>query len=312
MNRWVLIFLLIAFGLWTAATAITQINPGEQGVVKRFGRILPDKPGPGLYVGFPWGIDRVERVALSRVRTVVLDFAPTNPEDENDFRSQMLTGDHNLVYVAAEVNYKVREEDVDSFVQMNDRIDGMVSRATETALAEWIAGRSVDEVLVMGKVELPRHLSRRVERLLADHHVGIQVEQSSVTKLQPPAAVKPAFDRLTEAETGIRTQTNQASQRAHQKENEAVAEIFDRQSQTKAYTHQQRVQAEAEATAFKKQLTIYQSIKTTDARALNVLWLDQITRLFAKMKDEKRIAPLDHTLGSDGLNLTEFLPIRKK
>ena len=70
MQRFVVLVLLIAALLFTAATAVTQVQPGERAVVRRFGRVLPDTPGPGLYVGLPWGIDRVDRVAVGRVRRV--------------------------------------------------------------------------------------------------------------------------------------------------------------------------------------------------------------------------------------------------
>ena len=49
---------------------VVQVRPGERAVVRRFGRVLEHKPEPGLWVGLPWGMDRVDRVAVDRVQSV--------------------------------------------------------------------------------------------------------------------------------------------------------------------------------------------------------------------------------------------------
>src|SRR5437870_2216551 len=105
-----------AFVLYTAATALTQVESGELAVVRRFGRVLPHKPGPGLYCGLPWGMDRVDRVAVGKARRTTVGFtAPVEEDAGVTPPGQLLTGDHNLVNVQAEVYYKVIEEQVDRF-----------------------------------------------------------------------------------------------------------------------------------------------------------------------------------------------------
>ena len=56
-------------------TAVHQIRPEERAVVRRLGKIVA-KPGPGLWIGLPWGIDRVERVPIATVRRVTIGFQP--------------------------------------------------------------------------------------------------------------------------------------------------------------------------------------------------------------------------------------------
>ncbi|HMF18683.1 MAG TPA: hypothetical protein VKE98_15860, partial [Gemmataceae bacterium] len=61
MKRWLILSAIVVVLLVvTVASAVTEIKPGERGVVRRFGRIVAT-PGPGLYIGLPWGIDRVDR-----------------------------------------------------------------------------------------------------------------------------------------------------------------------------------------------------------------------------------------------------------
>ncbi len=217
MKRLLLLGLLSVLAVWTVFSAVTRVQPGERAVVFRFGRILPEKPGPGLFVGLPWGLDRVARVPVSRVRSVEIGLSDNKEDDQRDTPTgQMLTGDHNLVNVQVEIQYTVFEDQVDKFVLQAERADALVARVTEAALAEWIAGRNVDDVLLVGKTLLPAFLISQVQKTLQgdDYDLGVKIEQANVKNLYPPVEVKDAFDRLAQAETGIRTQVNKAEQEA--------------------------------------------------------------------------------------------------
>ena len=311
--RYVLLLVIATGAIVTLATMLTQVQPGERAVVRRFGRLLDEKPGPGLYRGLPWGIDRVDRVPVGRVRRVVVGFDEKEEADPAVTPvGQLLTGDHNLVNVKAEIYYRVREADVERFVLLADRADALVARAAEAALAEWVAGRPVDEVILRGKVRLPAHLRDETQRRLDPYELGVEVEQASVTDLSPPAEVKAAFDRLAEAQTEIRTKVNRAEQAAQQKRSDAAAEVYRLKSSAAAYANEQVVQARAEADTFRKRLAQYQALAAADPSALNALWLDGMTRVYAKMKADGRVDVLDHYLSGEGLTITQFPLQRKK
>ena len=60
-------YLLLAALAVYGLTAFRQIQPGERAVVRRFGRVV-DTPGPGLWIGLPYGLDRVDRIPVDQVR----------------------------------------------------------------------------------------------------------------------------------------------------------------------------------------------------------------------------------------------------
>src|SRR5438445_5358540 len=182
---------LIPLGLVLVAlylcTGITQVRPGERAVVRRFGQVLPNKPGPGLRIGLPWGMDRVDRVPVDLVRRVAVGYQPD--EDEINLVTppgQLLTGDHNLVNVQVVIDYNVRADQVESYVLQSERADSLVARAAETAIAEWVAGRTVDDVLLQGKIDLPRWLVGRTQECIQPYALGVQIQQASVAHLLPP------------------------------------------------------------------------------------------------------------------------------
>jgi membrane protease subunit HflK len=306
----VVVLLLLAGYL---LTGLTQVRPGERAVVRRFGRVLAEQPEPGLWVGLPWGMDRVDRVALDQLRRVEVGYRPD--ADEGNVTTppgQLLTGDHNLVNVQAVVNYAVQHDAVEDYVVHADEADGLVARATETAMAEWVAGRTVDEVLLRGKVDLPLWLVEQTQQRLKEYHVGVAIRDASLTWLSPPPQVKPAFDQVTEAQATIRTSLNNAEQEAQRARKAAEADAYRLEQLAAAYANEQTLLARAEADSFERRLKQYQEAKRDNPDALTAIWWDEMGQLFAKMREGGRVDLLDHHLGPDGLDITILTPPKKK
>src|SRR5437868_1501067 len=248
MRRTLLIAAVILFAA-SLLTGMTEVRPGERAVVRRFGRVLEHKPEPGLWVGLPWGIDRVDRVPVDLVRRVLVGYQPEAAADSTQTPpGQLLTGDHNLVNVQVALFYSVNEDQVEDYVIQADRADGLVARAAETALAEWVAGRTVDDVLLRGKALLPAWLAQKTQERIAPYRLGIQVrEEASVTYLYPPDEVRPAFDDVTRAQTAMRTAKYKAEQEAEQTLRDAEADKYRIEQLTAAYARAQQLLARADA-----------------------------------------------------------------
>lgn len=314
MFRYTLYIAAFIFGVWTIGTALTQVQSHERGVVRRFGRILDHKPGPGLYVGFPWGIDRVDLAPVGRVRTITIGFTgPDDPDEEVVPIGQLLTGDHNLVNVQAAIHFKVSEKDMDRFVLQQDRVDVFVARAAESLVGEWIAGRKIDDVLRRGKSELPRFLQEHMQDRLKQYDLGVEFEYASITKLDPPDRVKEDFDRVAQAATNRDTQVNQAEEAANSRIRAVDAEINAIRRQATTYREIEPKKAEADAANFLNRLKQYQELSRDNPEYLNTVWREEMTQLYKRMKDAGRIELLDHFMTSEGLTITQFpLQPRKK
>ena len=148
--------LLIALAAYLL-TGLAQVRPEERAVVRRFGRVVA-RPQPGLWVGLPWGIDRVDRVPVRTLRQVTAGYDPGVGFDAPGTPpGQLLTGDQNLVNVQLVLAYAIGETDadLDDFVMHQDQVDAVLGREAEAVAAEWAAGRPVDEVLLTGNAALP-------------------------------------------------------------------------------------------------------------------------------------------------------------
>jgi membrane protease subunit HflK len=312
MMRAVLIVIGVSLLFWTAVTSLTLVKPGERAVVRRFGRVLPNKPGPGLYCGLPWGMERVDRVPVGEARRVSVGFTGKEDDEAVTPAGQLLTGDHNLINVQAEISYHVHEDQVEQFALNADRVDPLLARLAIAALTEWIAGHDVDRVLARGQLELPAHVRDAVERGLRPYALGVQIERASIVRIFPPDEVKAAFDDVAKAETQIGTRVYVARQKREQTLSDTNGTVFQKQSQAVAYAREQKLQAQSEASAFLKQLGQYRKIVATNPDYLNAMWLDDMTRLYARMKEAGRLDVLDHYLSKEGLTITQFPLMPKK
>jgi membrane protease subunit HflK len=306
----VVVLLMVAYGL----SGVTLIRPGERAVVRRFGRVLEQKPGPGLFVGLPWGMDHINRVPVNLVRRVEVGYQPADEEEQATAPvGQLLTGDHNLVNIRVVIDYTVDpgEEEIVNYVLQADRADEVVARAVEALLAEEVAGRTIDGLLMRGKAELPPLLRERVQDRIADYHLGIRVADASVAYLLPPTEVKPAFDDVTRAQTAIDTQVHNAQQTAARELRRAQERRYSKEQDALTYAYAQQRQAEADAARFEARLAKYRELRRANPDVLASIWWDEMGRLFTAMKQDGRIDMLDHHLGSDGLDITTVLPRKR-
>src|SRR5581483_6311174 len=121
--------LLIALAAYLL-TGLAQVRPEERAVVRRFGKVVA-RPQPGLWVGLPWGIDRVDRVPVRTLRQVTVGYDPAVASDAPGTPAgQLLTGDQNLVNVQLVLAYAIGEADadLDDFVMHQDQVDAVLAR----------------------------------------------------------------------------------------------------------------------------------------------------------------------------------------
>jgi membrane protease subunit HflK len=304
--RLVLFVLVVAWLL----TGVTQVRPGERAVVRRFGRVVAT-PTPGLWVGLPWGVESVERVRVDWVRRVTVGYVSEADESDDAPPGQLLTGDQNLVNVQAAIDYAVRADAVADYSAVRDRVDGIIARAAEATLAEWVAGRGVDEVLLTGKAALPLLLSARLRERLESYRLGIDVQSAGVTHLAPPKNVNFAFVGVTSAQAGIRTREQEAGRDANERLRQAATKADELTQTAAAVAHESLARAEADVAGFRQRLLQYHRVRRTNPEILAAMWWDELGPMFAKLRSAGRLDLLDAHLGPDGLDIMQVGPRAK-
>jgi membrane protease subunit HflK len=296
-------------------TGISQVGPEERAVVRRFGKVVA-RPGPGLWVGFPWLIDRVDRIPVLTSRQLAVGYDPDTWSDvPGTPAGQFLTGDHNLVNVQLILHYAIGETDgeLDDYVAHRDQVNVVLDRVAEAAVGEWVSGRPVDQVLLTASAALPPWVMDRAAERLPAFRLGIRLQRVSIAYLTPPEEVRASFEAVTQAQTGIRTKELEARKEAAQRERQAEAFSFKLEQEATEFRESQIRQARADAAEFQAQLEAYRDLASANPDALAFLWWEEMRRALTGLKARGgRVEPLDSYLGTGGLDVTQVITPKRR
>ena len=204
-----------------AASGLRTIEPQEVGLVQRFGRHVGGELGPGLHWRLPWPVERVTRVEPDRLRVAAVgsprSAAQTPPEsyewnvrhagfdDAPPLERLMLTGDENLVEVAARIHYRVADAGAFAFATADPAL--LVEASAERSLRTVLAGHSLDDVLTGKREGIEKAWHTHLAALLDSLGAGVEVVSATVQDAHPPLDVVDAFrdaaSALEERETLI-------------------------------------------------------------------------------------------------------------
>jgi modulator of FtsH protease HflK len=306
--RYFLICLFLAY----LATGFVQVGYDERAVVRRFGQVVA-RPGPGLWIGFPWGIDRVNSVQVRTVRQLAIGYLAEESNEPTAAAGQILTGDQNLVNLKLVIEYSVddRDGEIEQYLANEGLISKILANETETLAMEWIGTRTVDEVL-SGRAGIAIHVADQLQTRLAPHRLGVVIQRVSVAELSAPEEVQEAFQQVNQAQTNIRTRRNQAEQEAQRLLSDAEMTQVRLAREATAYEDEKIKVAQADASTFLARLAQYQQMKQSNPDILTALWREEIGKPIAGMKGRGRIEILDDLVGPNGIELNQFLPTNKR
>ncbi len=187
---WLLILLLAGL---LAASSVYIVNPGEEGVVQRFGRYLKTTK-PGLHFKLPVGIEKVTRVNVQLVQTE--DFSGSRISPVETDITLMLTGDLNVALVPWIVQYRIKDPYNYLFKVKDVRI--LLRDMSEAAMRLVVGDRSIDEV-ISNRDEIAVESRELLQRELDQAETGIHIVTIEMKKTDVPPQVQPYLNEVNQA-----------------------------------------------------------------------------------------------------------------
>jgi len=239
----------LAAGVWML-TGIYMVQPNEQAVVRRMGRMLPELRGPGLHVGLPVGLDRVTRLRLQELRRVAIGPATAIRETgrANAATAEYLTGDRNLVRIAGVVQYRIHQPRAYLFGTRDP--DTLVGDLAAAALGREVASADVDSLLTVARPALQDAVRRHTQAAADGLGLGVVVVGVSLEDIAPPPEVADAFRDVAAAREDRQRAINEAEGYASRLLPRARGEASQVREAARGEAQDRVVRARGEAAAF--------------------------------------------------------------
>ncbi len=177
-----IIVVLVILGLIAAARSLKVVQQYEQGIIYRFGRVMPEIRGPGLTIIRPIG-DRMQKVNMQIVAMAV-------PAQEG------ITRDNVSVRVDAVVYFRVVDP-IKATVNVQNYMFA-ISQQAQTSLRS-IIGQSEMDQLLAERDSVNRELRRIIDEP-TEGPWGIRVERVEIKDVSLPEGMKRSMSRQAEAE----------------------------------------------------------------------------------------------------------------
>jgi len=309
--KWSLVLLLIPIllVLWLS-TGIYIVQPGEQGVVRRFGKaVRTTEPGPHFH--FPPPIEQVDKVAVQKVRRLEVGFRTTSTGTPAVYVSRleeslMLTGDEQIVDAQMIVQYQIKSGpgEVENFlfnVRNLDGKKGALIDAAEVSLRKVVGQRPIDDVLIDKKLEIETEIRESLQGIVDGYNSGVRIKEVKLQTVQPPDQVAYAFSDVVSAKEEKDTLIKKAKGYYEDLIPRARGQAAQIEKQAEAYKQERIKRAEGDAERF---LTVLKEYSKSEDVTRKRMYLETMERILPGIR-KFVIDP------STGGNMLQFLPLDK-
>jgi regulator of protease activity HflC (stomatin/prohibitin superfamily) len=178
----VILVIIVLGGLIATGRSLRVVQQYEQGIIFRFGRVLPGTRGPGLTIIRPWG-DRMQKVNMQIIAMAV-------PAQEG------ITRDNVSVRVDAVVYFRVVDP-IKATINVQNYMFA-ISQQAQTSLRS-IIGQSEMDQLLAERDTVNRELRRIIDEP-TEGPWGVRVERVEIKDVSLPEGMKRSMSRQAEAE----------------------------------------------------------------------------------------------------------------
>jgi membrane protease subunit HflK len=292
-----LVILVIGFLIFIGFKSFYQIQPGERGVVLRFGQYLTTTY-PGLNFKIPM-VDQVYKIDVETVRKEEFGFRSqladnfTRTSRTQNIESLMLTGDKNVININWVVQYRI-EKPEDFLFNVRD-VRAMVRDISESVIRRLVGNRDFDYVLDK-REELALNTRTEMQDLLNKYSTGIKLVTVQLQDVNPPEPVRPSFNEVNEADQDKTRLVNEAQKVYNEKIPKARGQAKQMLEEAKGYAVQRVNNAEGDVARFKSIYNQYKDYKKVTRQRMYVetmkTVMPQIKEVVVVDGDSRNVLPL--------------------
>jgi membrane protease subunit HflK len=280
MNVVTVLVALVVLGAW-AYTGFYQLEPGKAAVILRFGAVDRVEREPGLRWHLPPPVASHDIVAVDTVEREEFGVPEAGQpgEDTGGDEAAMQTKDNNIVHLGFVVQYRIGDP-VDARFRVADR-RRILRDAAQAAVREVVGRTSIDDVLSEGRGAIENETLDQLQSLLDRYQAGIEVTSVQLQEVQPPPAVRAAFDDVIAAAQDRDRQIQEARGYENEVLPRARAEGVELEASAAGYREAKVSEAKGEAARFE---AIYEEYRRAPAVTSRRLYLEAMEAVLPKVE----------------------------
>ena len=226
------------------------------------------------------------------MKRIEVAFHVSTDSPAEDRRSELLTGDENILQVTMVVQYRIRRPE--QYLFSADGPDRLVRLAVETAMNQCVSRLPVDAVLTTAKSEIQSEAVETAQRLLDAYGCGVALLGGSLHEVAPPAPVSEAFKDVASAKKDSERAASEAREYVEKAVKKAGGDAQAQLSRVEGYRARRVEAARGEASHFLSLLAEYRRAREVTRTRL---YVDAMERILSRAKvviigsEEAGVAP---------------------
>ena len=266
------------------STCFVFINPGEQGLLERWGK--PARAdnilNPGLHLKMPWPIDKVDRFQTDEIQSFrvgteadddhgeVITWNVQHEEQPLNLmvasREPMAAGDTNtatggvpvdILTVGIPVQYQIK--DVRAYAYNHVEAGELLKQIAMREVVRYLVGVELFDILSKGKAKAAADLQAAIQKEADAKKLGVNIIFVGLEDIHPPQKVAAAFENVVGARQEAEAKIREAEGYALSTVELARGEAFRLVRVAEANRFMKVARAEGEAERFKHQVTAFEA-----------------------------------------------------
>ncbi|MBN2693534.1 FtsH protease activity modulator HflK [bacterium] len=187
-------------------TGIYTVKQNEIAIVRRFGKIISSNVKPGISYSLPFPIDKVDKIEIKKVQTLVIDHFSELPEinseadmfmKKTDLRNYAITGDNNTINLTMILKYVVA--DPKNYLINFINVDSVIQAISQNEILSYLSVEPIQEVLVTNRSEMNFTLRNNIQKKINESKLGVEINSIEIKNISPPSIILHYFNDVINA-----------------------------------------------------------------------------------------------------------------
>ncbi|PCJ98178.1 MAG: FtsH protease activity modulator HflK [Zetaproteobacteria bacterium] len=303
------ILLLLAIVMLWLASGFHIINPGEHGVIQRFGAWSRTQADEGLGYHFPAPIEAITKINVSEQRSMSIGYSENAPSRRSGLsmgktdilgESLMLTSDLNIVDLHMTIQWDIKSAE-DYLFQIKGQ-ENTIKKVTESAIREVVGQTEMFTILTTGRPKISAQVKGIIQKNLDEYHSGVNIKQVLIQKAEVHPEVQHAFQDVQSAKQDAENTGNIARAYREGILPEARGQAIKLKQEAEAYKQSQIAKATGDAKRFSAIHTAYLKGKDVTKERIYIETMEEV------LSNAEKII-IDSKAGSQGV--IPYLPLNE-